>query len=605
MSSKTAYIIDVESGNLQSLQNAVEKLGWNAVLLKSADDFAKVLSEESSSSIRVFLPGVGNFGHFAKQLHKLGFSQLIKDFISNGGHLMGICVGLQFFFKESEESQKVDETVSQPELLSGLQVVNRKLYRFSDSEKSVPHIGWNSAKFVSSDRTSNGNSSERKGLYGIEDYGRYYFVNSYAVIITPDEQATIEQGKINTVNGFENSSKTVDVTLTTYGAETFISSIAFDNLFLTQFHPEKCGNAGLKIIEAFLSGNKYTTQTIPAPKQKLKETNGLTARIVACLDVRTNDDGDLVVTKGDQYNVREVEKEIKESNSDGKKAGNVRNLGKPVEMAHKYFSQGADEVTFLNITSFRNSPLKDLPMLEVLKRASQSVFVPLTVGGGIRDTLDPETGKLVPALDVATLYFRSGADKISIGSDAVSAAEQYYKNGCKGDGTSPIETISKAYGVQAVVVSVDPKRQYLKSREDAPENIHVIEVSPGNEGPNGEKFAWYQCTIKGGRELRPLGAYELVVACEALGAGEILLNCIDKDGSNSGYDLDLVNLVKSAVKIPVIASSGAGNPMHFLEVFEKTNVDAALGAGMFHRGEYTVNQVKDVLEEHGIAVRRD
>src|SRR5207247_6707960 len=115
-------------------------------------------------------------------------------------------------------------------------------------------------------------------------------------------------------------------------------------------------------------------------------------------------------TKGTQYDDREK--------SEGR---SVRNLGKPVELAKRYYEQGADEVTFLNITSFRDCPLADVPMLEILRRTSETVFVPLTIGGGIRDTVDMD-GSHVSALDVATMYFKSGADKVSIGSDAVIAA---------------------------------------------------------------------------------------------------------------------------------------------------------------------------------------
>ena len=104
--------------------------------------------------------------------------------------------------------------------------------------------------------------------------------------------------------------------------------------------------------------------------------------------------------------------------------GAVRNLGKPVELAKFYFEQGADEITFLNITSFKNCPMQDMPMLELLRRTSEEVFVPLTIGGGIRDMTDPD-GTLHSALDVAAEYFRSGADKVSIGSDAVYAAEEW------------------------------------------------------------------------------------------------------------------------------------------------------------------------------------
>ena len=238
-------------------------------------------------------------------------------------------------------------------------------------------------------------------------------------------------------------------------------------------------------------------------------------------------------------------------------------------------------------------------MLEVLRQASATVFVPLTIGGGIRDTVDPETGRTVPALEVATLYFQSGADKVSIGSDACDAAEEYLRAGKKLSGKTAIESISEAYGAQAVVVSIDPKRVYVDSPSATTHNT----VETSYPGPNGEKYCWYACTAKGGRETRDLDVVQLATAVEAMGAGELLLNCIDKDGTNSGFDLELIRSVKGAVRIPVIASSGAGNAGHFAEVFEKTPVDAALGAGMFHRGEWTVKQVKEVLEKDGLVVR--
>ena len=214
-------------------------------------------------------------------------------------------------------------------------------------------------------------------------------------------------------------------------------------------------------------------------------------------------------------------------------------------------------------------------MLEVLRRASENVFVPLTVGGGIRDTMDHD-GAVVPALDVATLYFKSGADKVSIGSDAVLVAESFLSAGNKASGETAIERISAAYGNQAVVVSVDPKRVFVDSPMDT--SHHTIKTQFPNAA--GQEYVWYQCTIKGGREGRDLDVCQLVTSVEALGAGEILLNCIDRDGSTSGFDLELINDVKSHVHIPVIASSGAGEPLHFEQVFSRTHTDAALGAGM-------------------------
>ena len=446
---------------------------------------------------------------------------------------MGICVGLQSLFDGSEEDPDVP----------GLGLIPMRMEKFNANTKSVPHIGWNSAVNTSSGAQGN------QTFYGLNPDSKYYYVHTYAAPYKP--------------GNLENEGWSVATA--TYKDEEFIGAVARGNIFATQFHPEKSGQAGLRTIRAFLNGDQF--QSLNQSPTIGKKEDGLTRRIIACLDVRTNDTGDLVVTKGDQYDVREK--------SGVEAGGQVRNLGKPVDMAKKYYEQGADEVTFLNITSFRNCPLVDTPMLEILRRASETVFVPLTIGGGIRDTVDTD-GTHVSALDVATMYFKSGADKVSVGSDAVFAAEQFYQDGERLSGKTAIETISKAYGNQAVVVSVDPKRVYVTKPEDT--SHHTIKTKYPNAA--GQSFCWYQCTVKGGRETRDVDVWQLAKAVEAMGAGELLLNCIDKDGSNSGFDLELINDVKAAIKIPVIASSGAGVPDHFAEVFENTTTDAALGAGM-------------------------
>ncbi|CCU75623.1 unnamed protein product [Blumeria hordei] len=533
----SVHLLDYVAGNTRSLVNAIEKVGYRVEWVRSPEDL--------ENAKKLILPGVGHFGHCMNQFSAAGYLPAIRKHIKTGKPFMGICVGLQALFEGSSEDPAT----------SGLALIEGHLTRFDSTSKSVPHIGWNSAKTVD------------KKMYGISSSSKYYYVHSYMV--------PYQAGKLESYGW--------SVATATYDGEEFVGAIAKDNVLATQFHPEKSGAAGLRVIKSFLDGKDKSYLT----DDSRLITDGLTRRVIACLDVRTNDHGDLVVTKGDQYDVREKET-----------GGNVRNLGKPVEMAKKYYEQGADEVTFLNITSFRDCPLADLPMLEILRQTSETVFVPLTIGGGIKDTTDSE-GRKVSALEIAKMYFQSGADKVSIGSDAVTAAENYYAAGKKLSGKTPIEQISGAYGNQAVVVSVDPKRVYLLE----PTETKHASIRTKFPGPNGENFCWYTCTIKGGRESRDIDVVELVQAVEAMGAGEILLNCIDKDGTSSGFDLELIEQVKKAVGIPVIASSGAGNPSHFEEVFSKTKADAALGAGMFHRGEYTVKQVKDYLCEKGLVIR--
>lgn len=479
---------------------------------------------------KLLLPGVGHFGHCISHLSSAGFLEPIREHIQSGKPFMGICVGLQVLCEGSAEAPGV----------KGLGLIPATLTRFDPSSKSVPHIGWNSAKCTN---TYEGGSQT---FCGLAPDSKYYYVHSYAIpyreTLFSDEWA---------------------VATATYGEETFVGAISWRNVFATQFHPEKSGPAGLRTLRAFLNGDGGFI-TVP---RKLARLEGLTRRIIACLDVRANDDGDLVVTKGDQYDVRE------KSGIDAR--GKVRNLGKPVDMAKMYYRQGADEVVFLNITSFRNCPLADAPMLEVLRQTAETVFVPLTIGGGIRDTVDTD-GAHVSALDVARMYFKSGADKVSIGSEAVAAAEQYHASGGRLSGSTAIETISCEYGNQAVVVSVDPRRVYVSGPGET--THRTLRTDYPDE--TGNQYCWYQCTTKGGREGSDIDVWQLIVAVEAMGAGEILLNCIDKDGAGGGFDLELIRDVKSFSTIPIIASSGAGNPAHFKEVFECTAADAALGAGM-------------------------
>ncbi|KAI5121272.1 hypothetical protein M0805_002317 [Coniferiporia weirii] len=551
------YLLDYGAGNVRSLANSLKQLGYDFQWISSPDDFAK--------ATKLVFPGVGAFRSAVEHLQTRGLLEPLKQYIASGRPYFGICIGLQVLFASSLENPGVE----------GLGVIPSPIGRFDSSSKSVPHMGWNSVEFL---------DPEEKTKEGMNESSHYYFVHSYRAPYDPTNVAAAEWVH----------------TTAQYGQEIFIASVRKGNVFGTQFHPEKSGEAGLRLLSAWLAKTEEQLVGEP-PKPPItrlpKSQDGLTKRIIACMDVRANDEGDLVVTKGDQYDVRE-KAAPSESTVQTATAGAVRNLGKPVALASRYYAAGADEICLLNITSFRHSPLHDQPMLAVVRAAAENVFVPLTIGGGIKDTVDPD-GTKRSALEVAGEYFRAGADKVSIGSEAVFAVEKLRASG-HGDGTSAMETISDAYGRQAVVVSIDPKRVYVDPETyDGPYKSELV-IGKGDE--TGKAW-WYQCTVSGGRQTRDLSAVQLAQGSETLGAGEILLNSIDRDGTGKGFDLDLIHLVRNAVSIPVVASSGAGSTDHFTEVFEQTGVEAALAAGIFHREEVAIGGVKKAMKTAGIKTR--
>ena len=250
----------------------------------------------------------------------------------------------------------------------------------------------------------------------------------------------------------------------------------------------------------------------------------LAKRIIPCLDVR---DGRVV---------------------QGVNFVNIRDAGDPVELAKYYSDQGADEIVFLDITA--TSDARDT-VADVVERTAAQVFVPLTVGGGIRTLEDFQR------------LLRAGADKISVNSAAVARPEL-------------ISEAAERFGSQCVVLAVD-----ARSRGDG---------------------TW-EVVVAGGRKPTGMDLIEWVKKGEALGAGEILLTSMDADGTKAGFDLAMTKAVTNAVSIPVIASGGCGSLAHFAEVFEETGCDAALAASLFHFGELTVPQVKEYLETRQIPVR--
>lgn len=227
----------------------------------------------------------------------------------------------------------------------------------------------------------------------------------------------------------------------------------------------------------------------------------------------------------------------------------LRDAGDPVELADRYNLQGADELVFLDITA--SSDGRDT-MVDVVARTARKVFIPLTVGGGIRTVED------------ARRIIHSGADKVSVNTAAVHRPEL-------------ITEVSNEFGAQACVLAIDARRN--------------------------TKGGWNVFT-KGGRVDEGIDAVAWAARGEALGAGEILLTSMDTDGVQTGFDCALTRAVSRATKIPVIASGGGGTPEHFIEVLTTGEADAALAASIFHYGTYTVDQLKDQLEKAGIPVRR-
>jgi cyclase len=250
----------------------------------------------------------------------------------------------------------------------------------------------------------------------------------------------------------------------------------------------------------------------------------LTKRIIPCLDVR---DG----------------KTVKGINFVG-----LKEVGDPVELARRYYEQGADELVFLDITATHEGRET---MVQVVRDVAKTIYIPFTVGGGIR------------TVDDMRRMLHAGADKVSVNTAAIHRPELVSEG-------------ANAFGSQCVVVAIDAKRW---------------------------SDTQWKVSTHGGRNFVELDAIEWAREVERLGAGEILLTSMDADGSKNGYDLELTRRVSEAVRIPVIASGGAGNLDHMVQVLQQGKADAVLAASIFHFGEYTVAQAKQYFAQHGIPVR--
>jgi len=254
----------------------------------------------------------------------------------------------------------------------------------------------------------------------------------------------------------------------------------------------------------------------------------LAARVIPCLDVKEGR-----VVKGTNF-------------------VQLRDAGDPVEVAARYEAEGADELVFLDITASHEARAITLDMV---RRTAERVFMPFTVGGGIR------------TLDDAKALITAGAEKVSINSAAVKTPEL-------------VSQVSRWFGSCATVVNIDPKR--IQKNGKAVWEVH----------------------INGGRIPTGIEAVEWARRVEELGAGEIVLTSMDCDGTKDGYDIEITRAVSEAVGIPVVASGGAGHPKHLADAITQGKADAALAASIFHFGEFTIDETKRVMQEQGIPVRR-
>lgn len=280
----------------------------------------------------------------------------------------------------------------------------------------------------------------------------------------------------------------------------------------------------------------------------------------------------------------------------------VKDAGDPVALAKKYSDDGADELVFLDITASQQG--RDT-MKNIVRRVASVVDIPFTVGGGIKK------------LEDARAILLNGADKVSINTAAVKNPEL-------------IGELMSIFGKQCIVVAIDAKRNYDFEKKEGKKNIFPVdddkkglkynqkgnknkdkknqndiieenEEQPSNSGNKGKY--WFEVKIYGGKEGTGIDAIQWAKKIESLGAGEILLTSIDTDGTEYGYDIELTKAICQAVRIPVIASGGCGEPEHMSRVFKRTDVDAALAASIFHYDKYGVDKVKKYLKKNGIKIR--
>lgn len=474
-------LIDYGGGNLFSVRTALDRLGRLIRTVSRPTDL--------DGLDRLILPGVGHFGSASERLKSNGLFDALKSWTGSGRPILGICLGLQLLFEESEE-----DGFRNP----GLGLFRGRIVRLCGPR--LLHLGWNA--IVPRSPAAPAAS------------GLYYFVHGYAPQAA-DQNDVLAESR--------------------FGKAAFPAVVGRGSVLGVQFHPEKSGSAGLAFLGRWAEGRfdkrngpdrvladsgRSRPGTAPPP---LEPHPAPAVRLIPCLDM---DAGRVV--KGVRFE-------------------NLRDAGDPADLARRYGEQGADELCFLDVGATWKSRRT---LLEVVARVARETFIPLTVGGGLRSIEDIREA------------LQSGADKVSLGTAAVERPEL-------------LGEAAERFGRQCLAVSIDARA----------------------------KAGGWTVTTHGGRRDRNFDAVDWARTAEAFGAGEILLNSIDRDGTGSGYDLALLHRVGSAVSIPVIASGGGRDPEHAREAVIHGRADAILLASVLHDGQKTIQDFKAYLREKGVFIR--
>ena len=467
-------VVDYGAGNLVSIEQALTRVGATVTVARDPSGL------EGAEALVV--PGVGAAGPAMERLAAAGLVDPIRAWIAAGRPYVGICLGLQLLFDGSDEDGATTFGV-----LAG------RTTRLEDAP-TLPHIGWNQVEL----------ERAHPAFAGIAPGADFYFVHSYAGTPAGADAAAAVLAR------------------TTHG-RSFVSAVARDNLLGVQFHPERSGSDGLRLLSNAV--DLVSRHAWPGTRCDTGLRLMLRIRVIPCLDV-----ADGRVVKGTRF-------------------VDLVDEGDPPELAGRYAAEGADELVFLDISA---APEGRGTLLDIVERTARRAFIPLTVGGGVR------------SVDDMRAVLRAGADKVGLNTAAVADP-------------GLITACATQFGRQAVVVAIDARR---RTTDDG-----------------------WDVVVKGGRETTALDAAAWAEQAAELGAGELLVTSIDRDGTRSGYDTALLRAIADRVEVPIIASGGAAGPADFVAAVQDGGADAVLAASIFHRRIHSIAEIKQAMAEAGLSVR--